>query len=110
MISSASIDVKLSASPYNETAQAGERRRRLPARQVHLQRRRTSPSKEPDYKANTTYFSISQDMFGDLTTLTLGYRRGWDQIYRDIKNTDGQIIQRPDLPRARRSPGLLTSR
>jgi hypothetical protein len=52
-------------------------------------------SKEPDYKANTTYFSISQDMFGDLTTLTLGYRRGWDQIYRDIKNTDGQIVNDP---------------
>ena len=41
------------------------------------------------------YFSISQDMFGDLTTLTLGYRRGWDQIYRDIKNPDGVIVNDP---------------
>src|SRR2546428_5928871 len=29
-------------------------------------------SKEPDYKANTSYFAVSQDMFGDLTSLTLG--------------------------------------
>jgi hypothetical protein len=43
-------------------------------------------SVEPDYKANTTYYSLSQDMFGDLTTITLGYRRGWDNVYRDECN------------------------
>ena len=31
-------------------------------------------------------------MFGDLTTLTLGYRRGWDQMYRDIKTADRRVI------------------
>src|ERR1700687_3931100 len=30
-------------------------------------------SVENDYKSNTTSFSLKQDMFGDLTTLTLGY-------------------------------------
>jgi len=31
-------------------------------------------------------------MFGDLTTLTLGYRRGWDRVYKDQKNSvTGQI-------------------
>ena len=94
MISSASIDVKLSASPYKET------RKQRSGGVEYLHGKSTYSagvitSKEPDYKANTTYFSISQDMFGDLTTLTLGYRRGWDQIYRDIKNTDGQIINDP---------------
>jgi hypothetical protein len=43
-------------------------------------------SREPDYEANTSYFSISQSMFGDLTTVTFGYRRGWDNVFRDIKS------------------------
>src|SRR5258707_11972727 len=30
-------------------------------------------STERDYISNTTHFSLSQDMFGDLTTLTLGF-------------------------------------
>jgi hypothetical protein len=33
-------------------------------------------------------------MFGDLTTLSLGYRRGWDQIYRDIK-VNGELVNDP---------------
>src|SRR2546428_8425584 len=52
-------------------------------------------SKEPDYKANTSYFAVSQDMFGDLTSLTLGYRRGWDQVFRDIKTPQGVLENDP---------------
>lgn len=94
MISSASIDVKLSASPYHE------KRTQWSGGVDYLHGKSTYSagvitSKEPDYKANTAFFSISQDMFGDLTTLTLGYRRGWDQIYRDIKNPNGEIINDP---------------
>jgi hypothetical protein len=94
MISSASIDVKLSASPYHE------KRQQWSAGADYLHGKSTYSiggitSKEPDYKANTTYFSVSQDMFGDLTTLTLGYRRGWDQIFRDIKTPDGVIENDP---------------
>ena len=94
MISSASIDVKLSASPYKET------RKQWSGGVEYLHGKSTYSagfinSTEPDYKANTAFVSVSQDMFGDLTTLTLGYRRGWDQIFRDIKNSDGQIINDP---------------
>ena len=93
MISSASIDVKLSASPYHE------KRTQWSGGVDYLHGKSTYSagaitSKEPDYKANTIYFSLSQDMFGDLTTLSLGYRRGWDQIYRDIK-VNGDIINDP---------------
>ncbi len=93
MISSASIDVKLSASPYKET------RRQWSGGVDYLHGKSTYSagfinSTEPDYKANTAFVSVSQDMFGDLTTLTLGYRRGWDQIYRDIK-VNGDIINDP---------------
>src|SRR5438045_9647580 len=34
-------------------------------------------------------------MFSDLTTLTLGYRRGWDRVYRDIKTPQGFIENDP---------------
>ena len=68
MVSSASIDVELSASPYKETAQAEEPQRRLPARQVHLQRRLHQQQRAATTRPNTAFYSVSQDMFGDLTT------------------------------------------
>lgn len=37
-------------------------------------------STENDYISKNTSFSISEDMFGDLTTVTLGFTRGWDDI------------------------------
>jgi hypothetical protein len=94
MISSASIDVKLSASPYHEI-------RKQENAGAEYQHGKTTygvgyiHSKEPDYIADTTYYSVSQDMFGDLTTLTMGYRRAWDSIYRDIKTPQGGIINDP---------------
>jgi len=84
MISSASIDVLLSASPYKET----RTQKSVGAEYLHGKTTYSAGlinSVEPDYKANTSYYSVSQDMFGDLTTVTLSYSRGWDQIYRDIK-------------------------
>jgi hypothetical protein len=94
MISSASIDVKLSASPYHET------RKQENVGVAYLHGKTTYSmgyihSKEPDYIANTTFYSISQDMFGDLTTVTLGYVRAWDQIFRDIKQPNGEIVNDP---------------
>jgi hypothetical protein len=93
MISSASIDVKLSASPYHET----RKQENLGVDYLHGKSTYSAGyihSKEPDYTANTTYYSVSQDMFGDLTTLTLGYRRGWDKVFRDIK-TGGVLVNDP---------------
>ena len=94
MISSASIDVKLSASPYHET----RKQQNVGVQYLHGKTTYSMGyihSKEPDYIANTTFYSISQDMFGDLTTVTLGYRRAWDQIFRDIKQPDGEIVNDP---------------
>jgi hypothetical protein len=93
-ITSASIDVKLSASPYKE-----ERTQHSGGFQ-YLHGKSTYSagiinSSEPDYKSNTTYYSVSQDMFGDLTTLTLGYRRGWDQVFRDVKTPNGVLENDP---------------
>ena len=93
MISSASIDVLLTASPYRET-------RTQKSASVQYMHGKTSyvagfiNSIEPDYRANTSYYSVSQSMFGDLTTVTLSYRRGWDRIFRDIKQ-NGVIVNDP---------------
>ncbi len=92
LISSASIDVKLSASPYHETRkQEGgsvdylHDKTMYTAGYIH--------SREPDYIADTAYFSISQNMFGDLTTVSMGYRRGWDSVYRDVKDAVSHQIE-----------------
>src|SRR5450631_355811 len=37
-------------------------------------------STERDYISNTTHFSLSQDMFGDLTTVSLGFTNSRDQV------------------------------
>jgi Protein of unknown function (DUF3570) len=37
-------------------------------------------SKETDYISDNLTFGITEDMFGDLTTVTLGYTRGWDDV------------------------------
>ena len=39
-----------------------------------------SQSSERDYISNTTHFSLSQDMFGDLTTLSLGFTDSRDSV------------------------------
>ena len=39
-----------------------------------------SDSKESDYISDNWHFGLSHDMFGDLTTVTLGFSRGWDTV------------------------------
>lgn len=79
MVSSASIDVMTTASPYKE-------KRKQYSLDADYVRGKTiysigyTNSDEPDYVADTAYASISQDLFGDLTTITLGYQRGWNTV------------------------------
>jgi hypothetical protein len=49
-------------------------------------------SVERDYISNTTHFSLSQDMFGDLTTLTLGFTRTRDEVGENDGTADKPII------------------
>ena len=81
MISSASIDVITTASPYTEE------RTQWSLGMDYLRGNTTMrinyvSSTESDYDASTISFSVSQDMFGDLTTLTLGYALGDDLVGR----------------------------
>ncbi len=83
MISSASVDVLSTASPYKEQRTQGS----LSADYLHGNTTYSLgyiESNEPDYKARTGFFSVSQTMFGDLTTISFGYTRGWDKVGEDI--------------------------
>lgn len=93
LISSASIDVKLSASPYEEKRE----QKSFSVDYLHGKSTYSAGiinSVERDYKSNTSFYSVSQDMFGDLTTLTMSYKRGWDRVFSDVK-VDGEIINNP---------------
>jgi len=81
MVSSASIDVITTASPYTEE------RKQWSLGMDYLRGNTTMrvnyvSSEESDYDAETVSFSVSQDMFGDLTTLTFGYALGDDLVRR----------------------------
>jgi hypothetical protein len=78
-VTSASIDVETTASPYTE--QRDEQRLGLDYLHDNTTMNLTFvTSKESDYSADTYDFSVSHDMFGDLTTVTLGYSRGIDNV------------------------------
>lgn len=95
MVSSASIDVVTTASPYTEE------RKQWSLGVDYLRGNTTmragfTSSEESDYDAETVNFSVSQDMFGDLTTLTMSYALGDDLVRRSDdptfrENLDKQI-------------------
>jgi hypothetical protein len=81
MVSSASIDVITTASPYTEE------RTQYSLGADYLRGNTTlsagvTNSTESDFDATTFNFSVAQDMFGDLTTLTLSYGYGDDTVGR----------------------------
>ncbi|HEV7984610.1 MAG TPA: DUF3570 domain-containing protein, partial [Steroidobacteraceae bacterium] len=90
MISSASVDVLSTASPYKETRTQGS----ISADYIHGNTTYSLgyiESNERDYRARTGFFSVSESMFGDLTTISFGYTRGWDRV-GDANHPLGQPI------------------
>ena len=81
-ITSASIDVVTTASEYSE-------QRDQTSAGIDYLRGKTSMalsytrSVEGDYEGNSARLGITQDFFGDLTTLGISYSRGWDTINRN---------------------------
>jgi hypothetical protein len=93
MVSSASIDVITQASPYTEERKQWS----LGVDYLHgntTMRAGYTTSEEPDFDAETFSFSVSQDMFGDLTTLTLSYALGDDLVRRSDDPTFEQPLDR----------------
>lgn len=81
MVSSASIDVITTASPYTEE------RTQYSVGADYLRGNTTisagyTNSVESDFDANTYHIALSQDMFGQLTTLTMSYSYGDDTVRR----------------------------
>ncbi len=86
MISSASIDVVTTASPYTEE------RLQKSIGMDYLRGNTTmsisvTNSEESDFTSDSYSFSVSQGMFGDLTTLTLAYSLGKDEVRRSDDDT-----------------------
>ena len=93
MVSSASIDVITQASPYTEE------RKQWSLGMDYLRGNTTmrigySSSEESDYDAKTVSFSVSQDMFGDMTTLTLSYGLGDDLVRKSDDPTFSRDLDR----------------
>ncbi len=83
MTSSASIDVMSAASPYKE-------KRNQDSIGIQYLHGKTTygisalKSNEPDYLSNNVSYNINEDMFGDLTTVTLGFTRGRDHVRQHL--------------------------
>ncbi|MEW9796540.1 DUF3570 domain-containing protein [Alteromonas sp. CYL-A6] len=80
-ISGASIDVRAQASEYREERTETT----VGADFLHnktLINVSYTNSSENDFEANSYHLGISQDFFGDLTTLSMSYSRGDDEVRR----------------------------
>ena len=51
-------------------------------------------STENDYDAKTASFGISMDMFGNMTTVSLGYAHGWDTVSQNGSPAFSEDIRR----------------
>ncbi|HKC16569.1 MAG TPA: DUF3570 domain-containing protein [Steroidobacteraceae bacterium] len=93
-ISGASVDAVSGASSYHEE-------RKQESLSIDVLQGKTTYSagyitgNENDYWARTAFASISEDMFGDLTTISFGFTRGWDKV--------GKVGQTATSPLERRN-------
>ena len=81
-VSSASIDVITTASPYSESRTENS----IAVDYLHnktLMSMGITKSVEPDFDASTISINFSQDMFGDLTTVNMGFARGDNIVGRN---------------------------
>ncbi len=93
MVSSASIDVVSTASPYKEERTQGSLALDMLAGKTQYSLS-YALSDESDYTSNTASFDITQDMFGDLTTLSFGFSQGWDDVRKRGDATFDENVDR----------------
>src|SRR5690606_33445632 len=92
-VSAASIDVVTTASPYTEERTEYSVSGDYLVNKTILTLGATSSS-ENDYEANTYFLGISQDFFGDLSTLSLSYSYGDDEVSMSNDPTFSDEIKR----------------
>jgi hypothetical protein len=83
--SSASVDVITQGSPFEES------RTQTSVGLDYLHDKTVmsvsaTNSSENDYEADTLSVGLSQDFFGDLSVLTMGYSKGQDEVYQNIRS------------------------
>ena len=81
-VSSASIDVITTASPYTEKREENSVSFDY-LNEKTLMSMGYTQSDESDFAASTVSLNISQDMFGDLTTINMGYAQGNNIVRRN---------------------------
>ena len=80
-VSNASIDVVTTASPFKETRKSYDfgvdyaYRDSMMSLGVYR-------SKEPDYQADSFSIDVAQEVYGNMTTIALGFTRGVDKVYK----------------------------
>jgi len=95
MVSSASVDVETSASPYeDERTQSSLSLDFLHGKSTYSIG--AVKSDESDYLANTVFAAISHDMFGDLTTISFSFKKGENEVFRNVK-IDGVKVNDPNF-------------
>ncbi len=105
-ISSASVDVISTASPYTETRHEGQ----LGLEYLHNKTMMTlnlRQSSEDDYLAKSFSVGVSQDTFGDLTNLSLGFSYGDNEIKR---NGDDNFLETSEQYRIRAGVSQIITR
>ena len=87
MVSSASVDVETSASPYDDERTQGS----FSVDFLHGKSMYSIGyvnSDESDYQAKTMFAAVSHDMFGDLTTISFSFKNGKNDVFRNVKIDD----------------------
>jgi hypothetical protein len=95
MVSSASVDVETSASPYEDERTQGS----FSVDFLHGKSMYSIGyvnSDESDYLAKTMFASVSHDMFGDLTTISFAYKNGKNEVFRNVK-IDDVVVNDPNF-------------
>ena len=93
MVTSASIDVQATASPYTEERTEYS----LGADYLYNKTIMSlvySSSSENDYDSSTVGFGISQDFFGDLTNLSIGFSVGSDTVGNNADDAFEEDVDR----------------
>ncbi len=90
-VSSASIDVRTYASPYTEDRVEYSFGADLLFANTTMAVGYTN-SEENDYTSNTYHFGIGHSMFGDLTTVNLGFSYGDDEVRQNQYDAQGNFI------------------
>ncbi len=78
-VSNASIDVVTTASPFKEKRNVYDLGVDYVTRDSVISLAYNN-SREPDYTADTANLDVSQEVFGGMTTISLGYTRAWDKV------------------------------